>query len=297
MVDRPVLHVIAGPTAAGKSARALALAEATGGVILNADASQLYRDLRVVTARPTAHEEARAEHRLYGVLPAIEVASAAWWAGAARAELAALRAAGRVPILVGGTGLYLKALLEGLAPVPPIPEAVRDEVRALPLEEARTALAAADPAAAARLKPGDSQRIRRALEVVRATGRPLAHWQARRSGGVAGAWDVRAELVDPGRAALAERAAARIAAMWAAGAAGEVAALLAQGLDPGLPVMKAVGVRPLAAFLSGRLDRAAASAAWLTETLQLAKRQRTWWRGQGAALLAGAGGAGALPPG
>lgn len=268
-----------------------------GGVILNADASQLYCDLRVVTARPAAEEEARAEHRLYGVLPATEVASAAWWAGAARAELAALRAAGRVPILVGGTGLYLKALIEGLAPVPPIPEEVRAWVRGLPLEEARAALAVADPGAAARLKPGDSQRIRRALEVVHATGRPLAHWQARRSGGVAGAWHVRAELVDPGRAALAERASARIAAMWAAGAADEVAALLAKGLDPGLPVMKAVGVRPLAAWLSGRLDRAAASAAWLRETLQLAKRQCTWWRGQGAALLAQPGGAGPMPPG
>jgi tRNA dimethylallyltransferase len=290
VVDRPVLHVIAGPTAAGKSARALALAKATGGVILNADASQLYADLRVVTARPSADEEAAAEHRLYGVLDAATPASAAWWAQAARAELAALRAAGRVPILVGGTGLYLKALLEGLAPVPPIGPEVRAPVRALPLDEAWAALGREDPHAAARLRPGDSQRIRRALEVVRATGRPLAHWQQQRSGGIAADWAVRLELVDPGREALRARAAARIAAMWTAGAADEVAALLARGLDPGLPVMKAVGVRPLAALLAGRLDRAAASAAWLTETLQLAKRQRTWWRGQGAALVAAATG-------
>lgn len=268
----------------------MALARATDGVIVNADASQLYADLRVVSARPGTADEAAVEHRLYGVLDGATPGSAASWAEAARAELAALRAAGRTPIVVGGTGLYLKALLEGLAPVPPIPADVRARVRAMALAEAWAALIAEDPAAAARLRPGDSLRVRRALEVVWGTGRPLAAWQVRREGGVAAEWRIAATLVDPGRDTLARRAAARIAAMWAAGAEAEVAALLARGLDPGLPVMKAVGVRPLAAWLGGRLDRDAATAAWLTETLQLAKRQRTWFRHQGAAWAGMAGG-------
>lgn len=236
----------------------------------------------MVSARPGPEEEARAEHRLYGVCDGARAASAAWWAQAAQAELAALRNAGRMPILVGGTGLYLKALLEGLAPVPPIPEDVRAAVRAMPLADAWAALAREDPHAAARLKPGDSLRVGRALEVVRGTGQPLSAWQARREGGVADQWRIVAELVDPGREALGQRAEARIAAMWAAGAEAEVAALLARGLDRGLPVMKAVGVRPLTAWIAGRLDREATQQAWRTETLQLAKRQRTWFRHQTA---------------
>lgn len=241
----------------------------------------MYADLRVLSARPSVEEERRAAHRLYGVLDGSEAGSAASWAASARATLGEIAAAGGgPPILVGGTGLYLRTLLDGIAPVPAIEAGVRAEVRALGAAEAWAALAREDPAAAARLNAGDRQRVARALEVVRATGRPLAAWQAAREGGVAGDWAVHAAVLDPGREALAARLEARLDAMLAGGAAGEVEALVARALSPDLPVMKAAGVRPIAAWLAGAATAARARAATLIETRQLAKRQRTWFAGQ-----------------
>lgn len=275
-MGRPPLFVIAGPTGAGKSALALELARRIGGTIVNADASQLYADLRVLTARPTADDMARAPHRLYGVIDGAEAASAATWAARAADLLATLER----PILVGGTGLYLRTLLDGIAPVPAIAPAVRAGVRALSAAAAAAALAVEDTAAAARLDPADQQRVRRALEVVRATGRPLHHWHAARAGGVGAMFTISGFVVDPGRDRLAGRLAARLDLMLAGGAPEEVAALVARRLSPALPVMKAVGVAPIAAWLGGAIDREAARARILLDTLHLAKRQRTWFRNQ-----------------
>ncbi|HZT50487.1 MAG TPA: tRNA (adenosine(37)-N6)-dimethylallyltransferase MiaA [Stellaceae bacterium] len=279
--------IIAGPTASGKSALALALAEALGGTVINADSMQVYRDLRVLTARPDPAAEARAPHRLYGVIDAAEACSAGRWRGMALAEIAAARAEGRLPLLVGGTGLYLHALLHGLAPVPPVPAAVRAEARALHAALGgaafRARLAARDPEAAARLAPGDTQRLVRAWEVVAATGRTLGEWQ--RAAGPEGAIaDAAAIVLRPPRAALYAACDSRLAAMLEAGAVEEVAALLARGLAPALPAMKAVGVREIAALVRGETTRAAALAAAQQATRRYAKRQMTWLRHRMAGL-------------
>jgi tRNA dimethylallyltransferase len=278
----PALVIVAGPTASGKSALALAVAEALGGTIINADSMQVYRDLAVLTARPGAAELARVPHRLYGVIDAAEACSAGRWRDLALAEIAAARAAGRVPILAGGTGLYLRALLNGLAPVPPIPTALRDEARALHAnlggEAFRRALAARDPEAAQRLAPGDAQRLIRAYEVVAATGRPLAEWR-RGQGPAAGPPAVAVVLLPP-RPQLYAACDARFLAIMEQGALAEAAALLARGLDPALPAMKAVGVPELAALLAGRSSAEAAVAAAQQATRRYAKRQYTWFRHQ-----------------
>lgn len=287
--------MIAGPTAAGKSAHALALADARDGIVINADASQLYADLRVLTARPSPADEARAPHRLYGVLDADDPCSAARWAGLARAEIAAAHAAGRLPILVGGTGLYLAALLEGIAPVPEIDPDIRAGVRALAPEAVRAALEREDPLMAARLRPRDPQRNARALEVVRATGRSLADWQRETSGGLLPEIALEVRLVLPDRAALHARAEARLDRMLAGGALAEVARLLARRLPPDRPAMKALGVRPLGAHLEGRIGLAEARARTLADTRAYIRRQLTWFvsggraRGwlRGATVLAG----------
>jgi tRNA dimethylallyltransferase len=233
---RPPLVVIAGPTASGKSALALELAHARNGVVINADSAQVYRDLRVVTARPTAEEEATAPHALFGHIDAADPDySAARWAEEARSAIAAATSAGRLPILVGGTGLYVRTLLDGIAPVPPIDPAVRGQVRAMPVAQAHAALSREDPAAAARLAPADTARVARALEVVRSTGRPLAHWQAHREGGIAATVDLRPALLLPDRDALAARIDARLVAMFADGAVEEVRALLARPTCPPPP--------------------------------------------------------------
>ena len=280
-VSQPVV-IVAGPTASGKSALALAVAEALGGTIINADSMQVYRDLAVLTARPGAAELARAPHRLYGVIDAAEACSAGRWRDLALAEIVAAREAGRVPILAGGTGLYLRALLEGLAAVPPVPAALRAEARALHArlggEAFRQALAARDPEAAQRLAAGDTQRLIRAYEVVTATGRPLADW--RRAQGPASGPPAVAVLLLPPRAELYAACDARFLRMMARGALAEVEALLARGLDPALPAMRAVGVAELAALLAGRLSREAAVAAAQQATRRYAKRQYTWFRHQ-----------------
>ena len=281
-VEPEPVVIVAGPTASGKSALALALGEALGGTIINADSMQVYRDLAVLTARPGPAELARAPHRLYGVIDAAEACSAGRWRDLALAEIATARAAGDVPILTGGSGLYLRALLEGLAPVPPVPAAVREEARALHArlggEAFRRALAALDPEAARRLAAGDRQRLIRAYEVVTATGRPLADW--RRSQGAAAGPPAAAVLLLPPRAALYAACDARFLQMVERGAIDEVQALLARGLDPTLPAMRAVGVPELTALLAGRASREAAIAAGQQATRRYAKRQYTWFRHQ-----------------
>ena len=277
---KPPLVVIAGPTASGKSALALALAERTGGVVINADASQLYADLRVLSARPSPGEAARAPHRLYGTIDGDTVCSAATWADLAQGEVTAAHARGALPILVGGSGLYLRALLDGIAPVPPVPDLVRKAVRALEPAKAFAALAREDGVAAARLNPADRQRVSRALEVVRATGRPLADWQGEPSGGLADAVSLHAYVQDYDRDALYARCDARFDSMLAGGALAEVAALLARGLSADRPVMKALGVPPLARHLAGEISLAEAAEMARRETRHYAKRQTTWFRNQ-----------------
>jgi tRNA dimethylallyltransferase len=281
----PIL-IVAGPTASGKSALALAIAEHFRGTIINADSMQVYRDLRVLTARPGPEAEARAPHRLYGVIDAAEACSAGHWRGLALAEIVAARHAGRLPLLVGGTGLYLHALVHGLAAVPSIPAAVRAEARALYAELGAAAfhacLAARDPEAAARLQPGDAQRLVRAYEVVAATGRTLGDWQ--RAPSPSGIGDAAAVLLLPPRAALYAACDARFAAMLDLGAIEEVRALLERGLPEDLPAMKAVGLREIADMLRGRATREEAVAAAQQATRRYAKRQLTWIRHRMAGL-------------
>ncbi len=278
-LDLERVTVLTGPTAGGKSALALDLARRVNGVIINADASQMYADLAIVTARPGPDDLAAAPHRLYGVLAGDDVCTAARWAEMAKAEIATARAAGQHPIIVGGTGLYLAALVHGLAPVPAIDDRVRAAVRALDSAAARAALEREDPAAAARLMPADRQRTLRALEVVRSTGRTLSDWQSRRDGGL-GVDAVQGLVVDRPRPELNARAETRLAAMLAAGALAEVAALLRLGLPAEAPVMKALAVPQLAAHLAGQCSLQAAMADALVATRQYQKRQQTWARNQ-----------------
>ncbi len=275
--------VIAGPTASGKSALAMALAEKLGGVVINADSQQLYGDLRILTARPSVEDEVRVPHRLYGVLPASEASSAERWRRMAVDEIAVARAAGRRPILVGGTGLYLRALVHGLAPVPDIPEEVRAEGRALHAavggEAFHRLLATLDAESAARLNPGDTQRLIRAWEVVTATGRRLGDWQ-QEAERPADAPRVAAILVMPPRLTLQPIIAGRFAAMVAAGAVEEVRHLAALDVSPEMPVMKAVGVPEVRRHLDGEWSLEEATAAGSRATQLYAKRQLTWFRHQ-----------------
>lgn len=277
------LIIVAGPTASGKSALALAIAQACRGTVINADSMQVYRDLRVLTARPDDAALAAAPHRLDGILDGAELCSAARWAELAHGEIAAAQAAGRLPIVVGGTGLYLRTLLNGIAAVPPIPDAVREAARArhreIGGEAFRAELAALDPAAAAKLPAGDSQRLVRAYEVVTATGRTLGEWQ--RAGAEAVPhYDSRQFVLLPPRDALYAACDGRLQGMIDAGALDEVQALMARGLAPELPIMKAVGVPELAEYLAGETDLPAAIAATQQATRQYAKRQYTWFRHQ-----------------
>jgi tRNA dimethylallyltransferase len=277
---RPIL--IAGPTASGKSALALAIAERTGGEIINADSMQVYRDLAVLTAQPEAVARARAAHRLYGEIDPAESFSAGAWRQRAIAEIAASRAAARLPILVGGTGLYLRALLDGLAPTPPVPPEVRCAVRslhaALGAAAFHEALWRLDPEGAARLNHGDTQRVIRAYEVAMATGRPLSDWQRDHRAGRA--ISARAIVLLPPREGLYAACDARFLDMVAHGAVTEVQALLDRGLKPELPAMRALGVRELAAWLHGDSEREHAIAAAQQATRNYVKRQLTWFQRQ-----------------
>jgi tRNA dimethylallyltransferase len=278
----PSLIIVAGPTASGKSALALALAEEFRGTIINADSMQVYRDLAVLTAQPGTAERARAPHRLYGVIDAAEACSAGRWRALAVAEIERARGEGTVPIVVGGTGLYLRALVDGLAPVPPVPAAVRAEARALHQRLGgvafREALVAFDPEAAQRLAASDAQRLIRAYEVATATGRPLSAWQRQQA--PVPEMTAAAIILLPPRAALFAACDARFLAMMQAGALAEVDALLKRGLAPALPAMKAVGVPELGAMLAGRSTPEAAVAAAQQATRRYAKRQYTWFRRQ-----------------
>lgn len=277
--------LLAGPTASGKSRLALELAAEHDGLVVNADSMQVYRDLRILTARPSLQDEAAAPHRLYGHVPAATRYSVGAWLRDVSVVLDEARAAGRPAIIVGGTGLYFKALTEGLAAVPATPPAVRAAIAAesegasTPDLHARLAGLALEDAAG--IRPSDRSRILRALEVVTATGRPLSEWQRAAAA---------PPLVDPARATrivlapdraeLHRRIAMRAEQMLEAGADEEVQALLALGLDPELPAMKAVGVRELAAHRAGNLSRDAVLTAIATETRRYAKRQMTWFRNQ-----------------
>ena len=249
-------------------------------MVINADSAQVYADLRVLSARPSAEEMRGVEHRLFGVWDGADACSAADWANAAKREIASAHAAGMLPILVGGTGLYIRTLLDGIAPIPAIDPEVRAVVRALPQPAARTALEGEDPAAAARLAPADTARTARALEVVRSTGRTLAEWQVQRGGGIGTSVDLHAAILLPPRPVLNLRCDMRFAAMIEHGASEEVERLLARQLDPSLPVMRAIGVREIAAWLRGETTRDAAIAAGQLATRRYAKRQFTWLRHQ-----------------
>jgi tRNA dimethylallyltransferase len=274
--------LIAGPTASGKSALALKLAERLGGVIVNADSMQVYGDLRVITARPTPAEEARVPHRLYGHVDAARRYSVGGWRLDADAALAAVAGEGKMPILVGGTGLYFEALTKGLAAIPPTPDAVRAAIKARLEAEGAPALHAElmgrDPHMGRRLMPGDRSRIARALEVLEATGRSLADWH--REGMPAaldGAQTIKIFL-EPNRALLQRRIEARFAAMLDAGGLAEVRALAARGLDPALPAMKAHGVPWLVRHLRGEISLSDAALGGIRDTWRYTKRQGTWFR-------------------
>lgn len=249
-------------------------------VILNADSAQVYADLAVLSARPSVEEMGGIEHRLFGAWDGATPCSAADWAAAAKREIADLHAADAVPVLVGGTGLYLRTLLDGIAPIPAIDSEVRAAVRALPVELAYAALSVEDPERASRLAPADSQRIARALEVVRSTGRPLGEWQDRLEGGIASQIALHPLVLLPPREWLFARCDLRFAQMLKHGAMAEVEALLQRKLDPALPVMRAIGVPEVSALLKGEVSPEQALAAGQLATRQYAKRQYTWFRNQ-----------------
>ena len=283
--------LIAGPTASGKSSAAIGVAENLGGVIINADSMQVYRELEVLTSRPSRADEQRVEHRLYGYLSGAERCSVARWLEGAGQEIKAVLSEGRTPVVVGGTGLYFRALEFGLAPVPEIPEEIRSRLRKQLADDGVVtlyeALVVVDREGAARLKPNDSQRILRALEVFQATGKPLAHFHkiAVQSSVLSGL-DVIKIALSPERAVLYERINQRFEEMLEQGALEEVKALRALGLKPDLPVMKAIGVRSLGGYLDGAYDLEEAIRIAQQETRNYAKRQMTWQRNQ----MAGWGG-------
>lgn len=281
----PPLALIAGPTASGKSDLAVTLAlqlaeRGQRAAVINADSAQVYADLSVLSARPTHAEMKGVEHCLFGTWDGAQACSAADWARSAKLEIARLHSEGALPILVGGTGLYIRTLLEGIAPVPEIAPAVRADVRAMTTADAYAALQVEDPDRADALNPADTTRIARALEVVRSTGYPLAHWQQQSEGGIADAVRLHPALLLPDRAWLYERCDRRFAAMLENGACEEVERLLARNLDPELPVMRAIGVREVAGLIAGAMSREEALHSGAQATRNYAKRQYTWFRGQ-----------------
>lgn len=276
----PPALIVAGPTASGKSALALAIAQRVNGMIINADSMQVYRELRVLTARPTPADEALVPHALYGIRSASEAGNAAWWRTEALSAMDAARKAGRIPILTGGTGLYFEALTTGLSDIPDPGADARTEARRLLTELGPAALhaglAKVDPATAARLSPNDSQRVARAWEVWRGTGLGLAAWQNRKL--PPAPWRFFAVLLDPPRDVLRQAIATRFATMLAGGAIEEVSALLAMNLDPALPAMRAHGVQEISAYLRGTVSLEEAGRRTELVTGQYTKRQATWLR-------------------
>ena len=281
--DKPIL-VIAGPTASGKSALAMDLAAEFNGVIINADSMQVYKELRILTARPSKADEDRVPHRLYGAVSASEPCSVGHWRDLAAREVADVHAAGCLPVITGGTGMYLRALMHGLAAIPLVPTDIRREVQGLydaeGGESALQALAEADPETASRLSPGDRQRVIRALEVYRATDQPLSYWLAEGNQGALTNVAFQALVLQPPREALYEHINERFIQMMDQGALDEVQALLVLGLDPELPAMKAVGVRELGGYLDGKVPLDDAIAEAQQASRNYAKRQLTWFRNQ-----------------
>jgi tRNA dimethylallyltransferase len=279
--------LIAGPTASGKSAFAIAVARATGGVIVNADSMQVYRDLAVITARPSPEDERAAEHRLYGVIDGAENFSVGRYAERAGEEIAAVWRTGRLPILVGGTGLYFSALEEGLSAIPAIPDHIRTAERAacdgVDTGALHARLASLDPAEAARLRPSDRLRVMRALEVIAATGRPLSHFHGARTPGVLAGKRLKRLFLAPERSTVHAAIDRRFETMMATGALDEVKVLAARGLDPLLPIMRAHGVPALIAHLRGEMSLADAIQRGQGDTRAYVKRQFTWFRRQGEA--------------
>ncbi len=282
---KPPVALIAGPTASGKSDVAVRLALALeergrASLVINADSAQVYADLAVLSARPGAEEMRGVPHRLFGEWDGAVACSAADWSARARTAIAEAHGEGAAPILVGGTGLYLRTLLDGIAPVPAIDPAVREAVRALPVGEAHAALQCEDSERAAQLAPSDTTRIARALEVIRSTGRSLAAWQAERIGGIGEEIDLHPLILLPERGWLYARCDARFDKMLEHGAIDEVRALLARDLDPALPVMRAIGVPEIAVYLRGEIDLDAVRTRGQQATRNYAKRQFTWFRRQ-----------------
>jgi tRNA dimethylallyltransferase len=276
--------LIAGPTASGKSALALELAEKAGGIVINADSMQVYRDLRIITARPSPQDEARVPHRLYGHVDAAVNCSAGHWVTDAATALSEAHAENRVAIFIGGSGLYFKALTRGLSAVPPVPSEIRESVRARlelnGVEALYAELAQRDPASAERLKPRDRTRVARALEVVEATGRSLTDWHRDGLPPLLPSGQFNAVFLAPERDALYARIDARFEAMLAAGALDEVEQLGARHLDPLLPAMKAHGVPALLSHLRGEITLEQAAETGRADTRHYAKRQFTWFRHQ-----------------
>jgi tRNA dimethylallyltransferase len=281
--DKKPVALIAGPTASGKTALALWLSQRRDVTIINADSAQVYAALPVLSAQPTAHEMASAPHRLFGYLDGREACSAARWASDARVEIDAAHELGRLPVLVGGTGLYIRTLLEGIAPIPDIDPLLRAEIRALETSQAYAALTKEDGEMAAALNPQDDSRIKRALEVIRSTGRSIADWRSAKEGGIAGEVDLKSLILLPPRAWLHDRCNQRFQMIFDHGAVDEVRALLAMDLPVDAPVLRAIGVPEIAAMLANDIDEARTIKLCQAATRQYAKRQYTWFRNQSPA--------------
>ena len=274
------MALIAGPTASGKTALALQLAKTRNVVVINADSAQVYSDLPILSAQPTPAEQASAPHRLFGYLDGASTCSAARWAADAKLAIAEAHRSGALPVLVGGTGLYVRTLLEGLAPIPEIEPSLRAEIRSLDVVDAYTRLQALDPSGASALAPTDSSRIARALEVVEATGRNIGDWRREKVGGIFDQFDLRPLVLLPPREWLYARCDQRFDAMLSTGAIEEVETLLSKKLPADAPVMRAIGVREISAMLNGSIDRDQAAVLGRIATRQYAKRQFTWFRNQ-----------------
>jgi tRNA dimethylallyltransferase len=278
--ERKPVALIAGPTASGKTALALALTKQRSVTVINADSAQVYANLPVLSAQPTAAEMASAPHRLFGYLDGREACSAARWATDAKVAIAEAHEGDRLPVLVGGTGLYLRTLLDGIAPIPEIDADVRAEVRAMATADAQEALALEDALSATQLSDNDDSRIKRALEVIRSTGRSISDWRLAKKGGIGDSVRLHPLILLPPRAWLHARCDARFGAMMAGGAVEEVQALLALDLPADAPVLRAIGVPEIGAMLRGEIDGSEAIARGQAATRQYAKRQYTWFRNQ-----------------
>ena len=278
--NKPKLALIAGPTASGKTALALRLAKKHDVVIINADSAQVYTDLPILSAQPSPEEMEQAPHKLFGYLDGTTACSAARWARDAKRAIAEAHSAGAMPVLVGGTGLYVRTLLDGIAPIPEVDAELRAAVRNMPVADAYAALQEKDPQAATALAPTDSSRITRALEVVESTGRSILSWHRDKVGGIADDVSLKPLLLLPPRDWLYERCDKRFDMMFTGGAVEEVAALLERRLPDDAPVMRAIGVREIAAMLAGATTRDQAIALGKIATRQYAKRQYTWFRNQ-----------------